>query len=264
MHYRTQKQIIIGLLSLVVFFGIFFVLLVFFKARPPKLTPPPIAQPAGSEVPVQLANLEVEFSDFFEIRKFGTYDAVALIKNPNSEYGGREIQYEFIFYGENDTALMKVPGHAFILPKRSRYIIEQAIRLPAKPIRMELAIHAVDWQRLAPLTPFDLEIRERNLVRDAAARTTSFSGVVGNISPYNLKNVEVHAVLFDPDSARAVASGKTNMQDLLRDSSRFFEISWPYVASDGLTIDARVESNFFENSNFIREYGKPERFQERY
>lgn len=264
MRQRTEKQIIIGLLSLVVFFGFFFVLLLFFKTRSPKLPLSPIAPPSELTERTQFKNLEIEFADFFEIRKFGTYDAVALVKNQNLEYGGREIQYEFIFYGANGTELLKVPGKAFILPKQSRYIIEQAIRLPAdqaglpaKPMRLELLTHTVDWQRVAPFTPSVLELREPNLTRDAAKRTTSLSGVVRNTSPYNLKTVEVQAVLFDPKSNKAVAGGKTNMQDLLRDSARFFEITWPYIVDRDLRIDARVESNFFENSNFIREYGSP-------
>lgn len=264
MHYRIEKQIIIGLLSLVVFFGIFFVLVLFVKTRPQKLPSPVVATPGELEERVQLKNLEIEFADFFEIRKFGTYDAVALVQNPNLEYGGREVQYEFIFYGANDAELMRVPGKAFILPKHSRYIIEQAIRLPEKPVRLELSVYGVDWQRLAPFTPSALELNEPNLTRDAVKRATSLSGVVGNTSPYNLKEVEVQVVLLDPQSGKAVAGGKTSMQDLLRDSARFFEISWPYVVDDDLTIDARVLSNFFENSNFIREYGKSDRFEMRY
>ncbi len=255
MHHRTEKQIIIGLLSLVVFFGFFFVLLLFSNQQPQKVPSPPVAVPSAIEERAELKDLEVEFADFFEIRKFGTYDAVALVQNPNLEYGGREVQYEFIFYGANDTELLKVPGKAFILPKHARYIIEQAIRVPEKPVRVELSLYRIDWQRLVPFTPWVPELSELNLIRDEAKRTTSLSGVVRNTSPYNLKNVEVQSALFDPKSARAVAGGKTNMQDLLRDSARFFEISWPYVVDRDLTIDAKVESNFFENSNFIREYG---------
>jgi hypothetical protein len=255
MQQRTEKQIIIGLGSGIVLLGFFFALLLFFTTSPPESPLSPVAPPRDLLDRAQLANLEIELADFFEIRKFATFDAVALVKNPNPEYGGREVRYEFIFYDASDTELLKVPGRAFILPKHSRYIIEQAIRVPQKPARVELSIQGVDWQQLAPVTPPVLELSELNLARDEAKRVTRLSGVVRNTSPYNLKNVEVQAVLLDPKSGKAIAGGKTNMQDLLRDSARFSEISWPYIVDRDVTIDARVESNFFENSNFIREYG---------
>lgn len=263
MEQRTQKQIIAGLLSLIVFFTFFSGIVFLFRGRTPSLPLEPVATPVPF-APL-FKDLEVGFFDVFEIRKEGIFDAVALVKNPNLEYGAPAFLYEFIFSGQNGVELARVEGKAFILPKSSRYVIEPALKLVSNPISVAFKIKKVEWQLLDPFSPLGLSLRDASLGRDEAQGLSRFSGVVQNRSPYNLKNVEVHVVLSDPaNGGKPIAAGRTDMQDFLRDTDRFFTIQWPYILPGNLKIDARLESNFFENSNFIREYGKPEKFEKYY
>lgn len=263
MEARTQKKIIVGFLSVIVLFVFSSGVAFLFRGRTsaPREIPTPTPTPAVS----LLKDLEVEFADVFEIRKEGTFDAVAFVKNPNLAYGASQFLYEFTLLAEDGAELGRIKGKAFILPKSSRYVIEPALKIAGKPTNAIFKIRQVEWQLLAPFSPAGLSLRDTSLGRDEAQGLSRFSGVVQNRSPYNLKNVEVHVVLFDSANAgKPIAAGRTDMQDLLFDTDRFFTIQWPYILRPNLKIDARLESNFFENSNFIREYGKPDKFEKYY
>lgn len=258
MDYRKQKQVIIGLITIIAIAGTSFIAVSIFEEEPEPIIVDPIT------VNPEFKNLEIVFTKFFEIKEAGTYDAVAYVKNLNSDYGASEIMYEFIFRDEGNEELAKISGISFILPGQSRYIVESALILPQKPATVFLNVSKVNWQRLILFSSLGLSLRDVIFNRDEQSRAIRVSGIVQNRSPYNLKNVEVNVALRDPakldDGDRGgevLAAGTTNMQDLLRDTDRFFKIEWPYLLPY-VEIDARVESNFFENSNFIRDYGRVE------
>lgn len=255
MDYRRQKQVIVGLTSLIGLFAALFVSIFLFTGMRLPASPTP---PDATDKPL-FKDLEVLFTDFFEIKRYGTYDALAYIKNPNLEYGSSNILYEFIFLDSAGNEIYKISGESFILPKEVKYIIEPALKLTSKlnsnsvtPVGIEFRVTKVAWQRLAPFSPDGLGLAKTNLQGDANVGASRFSGIVNNRSSYNLKNVEVHVVLYA--GGKPVAAGRTDMQDLLRGTDRFFQIMWPYILPDDVSIDARVESNFFENSNFIKDY----------
>lgn len=255
MDYRRRKQVIIGLGSLSVLLAALLVLVFLFSDM--RLSPPPTAQDTADK-PL-FKDLEIIFTDFFEIEKFGVYDALAYVKNPNLEYGSPNISHEFVFLDSEGNEIRKISGESFILPKEARYIIEPAIKLTSelnsdsvRPEGVEFRVTKVAWQRLAPFSSDGLGVTKTNLVRDVNISSSRFSGITNNRTSYNLKNVEAHVVLYA--GGKPIAAGRTDMQDLLRGTDRFFQIMWPYILQDDISIDARVESNFFENSNFIKDY----------
>jgi len=260
MNYRTQKRVIIALSTLVaatIFAWGVFGLWIFIKPSAPE-TPP---SNGGSEV-VELEEIEISFEGFTEVKP-EVYDALAFITNPNTEHGAAEVTYEFVFEDAQGDDIYSIEGKTFILPAQSRYIIKPAIKIANTPDSIKFRILSARWERLHPFLPLGLSISDPVLSRKEAAGTTNFSGVVKNRSPYNLQNIEVQVVLFN-EGGDVFATGVTNMQTLLRGTDRFFQITWPSVLAPENVIDARVESNFLKNSNFIREYGTPQKFQEYY
>jgi len=254
-EYRKQKQIIVGLVSLTVMLGAVF-LFVQLVGDNISYAPP---QDQKDDIPDEAAFIDpdVIFAEFFKIGGRNIYDAVAYIKNSNTEYGASSIVYEFDFLGKGGEVLRKVSGETFILPNESKYIIESGIEMPTIPESssaqsMNFSIREVNWQRLAAFSPASLNIDNTDFKREDSVPANRFSGVVNNTSSYNLKNVEVHVVLYKLD--KPVAAGRTDMQDLLRGTARAFQIMWPYALPQDVDIDARAESNFFKNSNFIRDY----------
>ena len=253
MEYRKQKQVIIGLASLTVMLGAMFLLV---QLVGDNIAPP---QDKKDEIPDEalFRDPDVIFAEFFKISDGNIYDAVAYIKNSNTEYGASSVMYEFDFLGEGGEVLRKVSGETFILPGESKYIVESAVEMSAvsdfsNVKNMNFNMKKINWQRLAPFSPANLNIDNTDFSREDDVSDNRFSGVVNNTSPYNLKNVEVHAVLYK--SGKPVAAGRTNMQDLLRGTARAFQIVWPYALPQDVDIDVRAESNFFKNSNFIRDY----------
>ena len=258
MDYRYQKQIVIGLVSLIVLMGGAFVFTSLITGISTYTSP----EGVDIEKPGKPAfrNPEILFTDFFEVKKSGTYDAVAYIKNLNLEYGSSDVAYEFNFLNEAGVVFYKLSGTTFILPGESKYVIEPAIKLPAAPAddtpaKVEFIIEDVTWRRLAPFSPGELSLSDTSLKGEEGLSGSRFLGVVNNMSPYNLRNVEVHIVLYQ--GGKPITAGRTDMQDLLRGSARAFQIMLPHGLPQDVSIDARVESNFFENSNFIRDYAIP-------
>jgi len=202
----------------------------------------------------KLENIETVFTEFFEVKERDSYDAVAYIRNPNSEFGAPRVSYEFIYLDEFNQELARIGGSSFILPGQTRYIVEPAVKFAGTPKAIDFKMGGVIWQKLSPFSPLGLSLRDVAFQRNQALNSVSVTGIVDNNSPYNLKDVEVSAILKNAQG-EAVAAGKTNMQDLIRGTSRFFKIDWPYILQY-VEVDARAESNFFENSNFIRDYGR--------
>ena len=113
-NYRFQKQIVIGLVSLIALVGGVFVLTSFITGIFLSTTPKEVD--TGKSDKPAFRNPEILFADFFEVKKSGTYDAVAYIKNLNLEYGSSDVAYEFNFLNEEGALLHKVSGDTFILP----------------------------------------------------------------------------------------------------------------------------------------------------
>ncbi len=252
MRYRTQKQIIIAFLSILVFSSTVFAsaLVLGGRGNAPKIIQPP------PEVPEPVfKNIEVISADFLAVEKRDKiYDIVSKIKNPNLEYGSSHFVYEFIFIDKKGGEINKISGSSFILANQTRYIIKQGVRLPNEPARVALEILSQTWKRLAPFDLSGFEIDNLSIRRDTNLFATYVSGVVYNRTPYNLKEIEVYIALGDPAQAgKFIAAGTTNLQLINRGAARAFQILWPSVLPY-VDIDAKVESNFFENDNFIRDY----------
>lgn len=261
MHYRTQKQIIIGFISIIIATFAIFIFLILISQE--QKTLPITQEPLPQETPKPIfKEIEVISVDLLKIEKYGTYDVLAQIKNSNLEYGSSNIIYEFVFLGPprlgeadpEEKIIKKIAGSTFMLANTTRYIVKSAIRLPEAPVSVELNILSQSWQRLASFTPSDLMVNSLSVRRDEDLKTTYISGLVHNRTPYNLKNIEVNLGMYTPgENGKIVASGATNLQLVDRGATRSFQIIWPGLLPF-VEIDARVESNFFENSNFIRDY----------
>lgn len=250
MDYRAQKRVIIGL-STFIFVGFFIFLATLIS---PLWEQVPSGQNGSSKngTPEELfKEIEVISVDFFEIPRYDNYDVVALIKNPNIEYGVSHVTYEFIFYKDTEEEIYRVLGETFILANQSRYVVRPALILPSKPASVKFNVLDKRLQRLAPFSPVGLFATDITVERDDSLDSTYISGIVRNTTPYNLKNVEVNAVL--QENNKPIATGATNMQQLDRGAARFFKISWPSLLRY-TDFDVRVESNFFGNANFIRDY----------
>jgi len=257
MNYRTQKQVIIFFTTFI-FLGLALLVFALIFSGKPKPSPPPLTGEESVETPkVVFKDIEVISSNLVAIEgREKIYDIIAEIKNPNLEYGSPSFVYEFVFKDQAGAETKRLSGTSFVLANQTRYLIKQAIRLPADPFSVELNILSQTWKRLAPFESSGLKIGDLKIRRDNELGNTYVSGLVHNRTPYNLREVDINIVLYLPGATgkeNIIAAGATNIQLLNRGDTRSFQILWPSILPY-VDMDAKVESNFFENDNFIRDY----------
>lgn len=252
---RSIKQLFIGSVTLFVVGSIFFTALFYIWLN----IKPENVPPVNGNNTIKFEDIEVLFADFFKSQTTGTYDVAALIQNPNTDYGASKLSYEFVFEDANGNETQILRGTSYILPNHSRYIVRPGLIISKDPASVAFLVREAEWERLPSFTLSGLTFKDTNFIKDD---TMKFFGVVQNRSPYNLQNLDVDVVLYDIATDKAVAAGRTDMQTLFRGQDRFFQITWPYLLGYELRADYRVETNIFENSNFIPDQEKRERFQE--
>jgi hypothetical protein len=215
----------------------------------------------------EIQDLTVRWAQIVSVKQ-GVYDAVALVENPNELYGGEEVMYRFSFLNAEGVILETVEGRSYIYPLEKRHIIAQAVSLREKPVQVLLDIQSVIWRRFTE--QFSLEWIETVDKRFQSQPSTDpniyarMSGIVVNNSPFNVRSIEIEMIVFTSDG-KPIAVHRTDVQTMLRDERRFFEVIWPAPFS-GIASNFVIfaHTNFFLNDNFIQEYALPEKFQEYY
>lgn len=197
-----------------------------------------------------------------------TYDAFAIVENPNSLYGGEEVAYRFTFIDGQGHILHTAHGKTYIYPKEERFIIAQAIPLPSTPTQAIFDVEAVAWREVTETFSLDwITVNDKAFQihpQDDPNAFAKLSGIVVNGSPYNVRSIELEMVLFD-DKTKPVAVHRTDVQTMLRDDRRFFEVVWPAeLPGEAKNFVVFAHTNFFLDQNFIEEYSSPEKFQEYY
>jgi len=193
--------------------------------------------------------IEILYQNFIPTIE-NNFDLVAEIKNPNSVWGAKAINYTFYLYDGSGENIASKQGSIYILPQETKYIVEPKIYSDVTPKTVELKIGNVLWQRLTGFRDMTLKIKEKNIQTglDAANR---IYGVIENDTNYNLNKVELTGVVFGANN-EITAAGKTEMTTLMIGEDRYFEIDWPYaISSQVFTYDIRAYVNVFADDAFI-------------
>lgn len=259
---RLTKQIIIAAIFFLIVGSVGFWIYRIVNPLPPPPTPNPTAN---------LAPIRILSTKFLNIEN-NDYDFVAKVSNPNTDYGSGDAEYELSFYNAAGNQISQKRGSFYILPGETRYILETPLKFQEPISRADLVIKSVDWQQLDPLSANGVQLIPRNVSYSQTNQAGSFGKVGGSIqneSNFDLGAAEVLVVLYD-ENGSIIAVNRTNIQTFLAHTSRGFETTWyvPFVGLSGQgqpnRTDVEAHTNVFENSNFTRQYQKPERFQQYY
>jgi len=98
------------------------------------------------------------------------------------------------------------------------------------------------------------------ILNDRPGISSRVSGAIFNASDFDVDRVDVVAVLFK--EGQPVGAGRTILTTFPARSDRFYEITWVSAVETPDRIDIEANTNVFENSNFLRKYGTPEKFQQ--
>lgn len=254
---RKRKQALVAVIFFLIIGGLGF--LVYRGVRPPSPTPTP--NPTINLAPIQIVNrwlLNVENND---------YDFLAKVTNPNTDYGSPDVEYEISFFNAGGTRISQKTGSFYILPGQTKYLIDSPLKFQERISRAELAVKSADWQKLGSLALAGANLVVKNSSYNPILQPSVFAKVGGEVlnnSDFDLNKVGISVVLFDSEN-NPLAVGQTEINTFLAKTSRGFELTWfaPFVGNVA-RVDAEANTDVFENSNFLRQYGGQERFKQMY
>lgn len=203
--------------------------------------------------------LSVVSQKLIEVRP-GDYDFIAQINNPNSLFGTSRARYTINF----SEAIPDRSGTFYILPGQTRFIIISGIRSDSTLTNATIDITEVEWQKVETFDNISFPIQRKSYtVVDKNGVFSEFEAVVLNNSDFNFDKVEVGVILFN-DKGEIIAVNRTDIRTFLSKTERSFKVTWPATLPTAARQDVEVLTNVFENSNFIKRYGTQERFQKYY
>ena len=236
---RTLKQIIIALVfALIIGGGIYFFL---------KLMNPPSCNDGVKNQneegidcggvcakkcakPIQYR--EVEVGEPHLIEDEGVYDVAVEIKNPNPEYGFKEIEYEVLIYADKNV-IGRRSGETYLLPGESRFVVETGIEVNSgfKPNQVELSIKGLKPQEFVGKEKPKIEIVNENYryVREPGSFFEVTFQVV-NKSGLTLDTIDLETVVYTA-TGEIIAVNKATINTVEAGETRDFRFFWPRTFS---------------------------------
>lgn len=254
---RKRKQMLAAVIFFLIVGGLGF--LIYRGVRSPSPTPTP--NPTINLAPIQVVDhwlSNVESND---------YDFLAKITNSNTDYGSPDVEYEISFFNASGAKISQKVGSFYILPGQTKYVIDSPLKFQERIDHADFAIKSADWQKLSSLAITGVNLVVKNSSYTQILQPGAFGKVGGEVlnnSDFDLNKVDVSVVLFDSGN-NPLAIGQTEINTFLAKTSRGFEVTWyvPFVGNV-TSVDAEANTDVFENSNFLRQYGGQERFKQMY
>jgi hypothetical protein len=188
-------------------------------------------------------------------------DLLAVVKNPNSDFGAKSFSYIFNLYDFQNNLIISREGNSYILPQETRYIIEQRVETDVNISKVEFKINNVEWQELVDYQEPELLIRNPNFSQ--SEELSQLSATLENRSNYDFDKIDVWAVLFDKES-NILGANKIELRTVLSEEKRYFEMKWFFpILGQVERSDVVAKTNVFLDENFMKRYGgEQEKFQE--
>lgn len=199
-----------------------------------------------------LQKIDVKWAKAFR-QKQGVYDLASAIENKNYTYGGGEVSYTFHVLDASGKEINVVSGTTYILPHGSRYIVRQGIALASAPVQISLEVTSVSWKKIPGYVSSGLSVGGKKLEFPSGSPNVfaRMSGAISNVSPYDLRSIDVDMVVFDI-SGNPIAVNHSEMQTVQSGQKRAFTVFWPApFAGQAQNFDISVNSDFFSPDNFI-------------
>lgn len=178
------------------------------------------------------------------------YDVVVEVENINSNWGAKSVGYQLDIYDINNENIFSRQGNFYILPQENKYIVESKIFLEKNPEKVEFKIISTSWQKPSGFRELALRVRDKK-IQTGEGIQNRLSGVVNNSTNYDLGKVEVVGIVFSRDS-EIIAAGKTEVNTLIRNENRYFEINWPHIINQEIgSYDMKAYTDIFSTKNLI-------------
>ncbi|MFH1183150.1 MAG: FxLYD domain-containing protein [Candidatus Moraniibacteriota bacterium] len=177
-------------------------------------------------------------------------DIIVDVENPNDSLGAERIPYDIVW------GTIRKKGEFYIYPSESRYIAEMNL-LCQQGQNPDVKIgQPANWEFLrADYRKPNLEISDSKFnYPENSYEFAEVTGMVTNKSPFDLKEVEIYAVIKD-GSGNIIAISKTTVNSLLVNEKREFRIFWTHQFAKNGTGSFFTTSNLFNSDNFLKAMG---------
>ncbi|MCK4892308.1 MAG: hypothetical protein KAS78_06590, partial [Candidatus Pacebacteria bacterium] len=230
-----------------------------------KRCPPPPAPPDVNEI-------EVEWVEFVKDGE-GNYDLVAKITNKNSFWGVSSVDYTFIAYGDNNKTIRTEKNETYIMPKGFlkeegvKYIIEDNFKPNFNVEKVDIELFNYIWKEIKDprdLPDFsakviDIKNKKGEFVTDGPEFYYVY-GVTKNASKYSFYRVDIDVIIYNTND-EPIAVGKTNQWTVPGGEGWEFRIFWNEPFSNDIDyIDYEAQTNVFDSTNFMKDFGTGEKY----
>lgn len=272
MYKRVEKQIVIGLIFILVIGGIGYGFIdYFFIIEPTCFDGIRNGKEEGVDCSFlvcgvacepEILPLNIISQRLIEIKE-NDYDFVARINNPNSFFGASLVRYK-LNIRENDGTILDNSGTFYILPGQTRFLIVPGIRTANGAAAVSIDITEIEWEKVEAFGNINFSVQRKSYsVIDQNGVFSELEAVILNDSDFDFDKVEVEVILFDENN-EIIAVNRTDIRTFLSRTERHFKASWPVELPETIRQDIELLTNVFENSNFIKRYGTQERFKKYY
>ena len=191
----------------------------------------------------------------------GDYDLAALVYNPNVNYGTGAVGYELVVVDVTGQEILRQTHSLYILPGQTKYIVLTSLRGISDGATARLQIKNVDWGKVVP-NQDSVFIINREATTSEANQTT-YQAVITNNTNFDFDTIDVTMVVTDR-SGKIIATNMTNFQTFISQTDRSVKVTWPFVLPSDARVQTEVNTNVFNNANFLKRNGTQERFQQYY
>ncbi len=204
----------------------------------------------------EISAQEIEIQEkAFVYGGLGKFDVLLKFFNPNNRFGSSSFEYEITLKGTSGEILGKRSGKSFILPRDSKYAIENGFEIQSEPSIAEVLIKNTQWAEFENYEKPQLNIYEKRY--DIVSGGVGFGqayGLLRNESAFDFESVNVDVILRD-SSGIPIALNSTEMRDIGSGDQRDFKLLWPSsFPGDVMQVEMEAETNVFDSQNFTKKY----------
>jgi hypothetical protein len=255
MEQRLKKQILIGsifsLLVLAIVFGVYFF---YFRAAPTcadgKLNQGEEGIDCGGPCSAcELASMkDIKIEWVKALLTTGqNYDLVAMVSNPNQNYGSRKVDYEFKLYDLAGKEIGSKSGQTFILPRQKKAIVELKINASALVSKATINLGNVSWEKIANYVDPKINVFDKQYQAfDGGPPYSQASCILKNSGYADYKNISLIFLLFDADG-ELLGVNYLSIDGLSAGQQRYLSVPWQFpVNGQAARVDVQAAVDLFE------------------
>lgn len=175
-------------------------------------------------------------------------DIVAMVNNSNGSLGAQHIPYNLQW------GTVQKQGEFYIYPSEERYLAEMNLPCQGSENPQLEIKEPPEWKLFTGFEKPSLEISNSQFsYPENSYEFAEVSGIVTNHSPFDLKEVQIYAVIKD-STGSITAINRTTVNSITVGEKREFRIFWTHPFAKNGTGSFYTTSNLFNSENFIKTY----------